>query len=184
MDKELLQEKAIRCTAKDMEEIVEALRPLIISSIRKYYYKPHLFDELFQEGCVEIIEGLFDYDTSKNIPFLAYIKTRLYYFYLGKNHNREHLSLDKPNEQGDTMIDFLIDEIDIEEDFLTKEKYRDLQIAVSLLPERQRQIIIDFYFKEIPLKDIAEQIGIQYRSCVNSKTQGIANLRKYLNKQT
>lgn len=179
MKKEEIQLRAVRCSEEDMVKIVEALRPLILSSIRKYYNKRHLYDELFQEGCVEIIEGLLDYDAEKGIPFIAYIKKRLYYYYLGKNHNKEELSLDKENEEGDSLISLLQSDVDIEKDLLNKEEYRELQIAVSRLPERQRNIIIDFYFRKMKIKDIGEKYGISYRSCVNSKTKGLHNLRKH-----
>ena len=179
MKKEELQKRAVRCSGEDIEVIVEALRPLILSSIRKYYNKLHLYDELFQEGCVEVVEALLDYNPSTNIPFLAYIKKRLYDFYLGKKHNKEDISLDKENEEGDALIELLQSETDIEGEYLEKEEYRELQIAVSTLPERQRNIIVDFYFRRMKLQDISERYGISYRSCVNSKAQGLENLRKY-----
>ena len=126
-----------------------------------------------------MVEALLDYNPSTNIPFLAYIKKRLYYFYLGKNHNKEEISLDKENEEGDSLIELLQSETDIEGEYLEKEAYRELQIAVSCLPERQRNIIVDFYFRRMKLQDISERYGISYRSCVNSKAQGLKNLRKY-----
>ncbi len=72
-----------------MEEIVVELKPLILSSLRKYYNKAYLYDELFQEGCVKVVEAVLDYDPTLKVPFLAYIKKRLYYFYLGKNHKKK-----------------------------------------------------------------------------------------------
>lgn len=179
MKKEEMQKRAERCTGEDMEEIVKDLRPLILSSIRKYYNKIYLYDELFQEGCVEVVEALLDYDPFTKVPFLAYIKKRLYYFYLGKNHKKEEISLDKENEEGDALIELLASDTDIEGDFLEKTEYKELQIAVSRLPERQRNIVIDFYFHRMKLKEISLKYGISYRSCVNSKTQGLENLRAY-----
>lgn len=45
----------------DLEKILEAYRPLIISSIQRYANYPHLFEDLYQDGVVEIISALNDY---------------------------------------------------------------------------------------------------------------------------
>ena len=66
--------------------VVEAYKPLLISSIKKYYNKNHQFEELLQEGILEIIESIRDFDQSRNIPFSGYLKRRIYYFYLGKKN--------------------------------------------------------------------------------------------------
>ena len=175
----MLEEKSIR----EIGEVVEALRPLILSSIYKYYNKPYLYDELFQEGCVEVVEGFLDYEPERGISFPAYMKTRLRFFYLGKNRRMEILSLDEANEQGDALIDTLEDDFNLEEYFENQEQYRKLQIAISHLPPRQLDMINEFYLKGKSLKEIAKEYGLSYRSCVNSKAQGLKNLRKYLERE-
>ncbi len=57
---------------------------MIISSIRRYYNRIELYDDLIQEGYEIILIAIDDYDPAKGAYFLGYIKTMLKYLYLGK----------------------------------------------------------------------------------------------------
>lgn len=172
---------------KDMSRcdlVVQAYRPLILSSMKKYFNKYYLFEDLYQEGVLQVCQGILDYDKDMNIPFKAYISSRLRYFYLGLNRDRKYrtdLSLDYEDEEsGSSLMDLLVGDTDIEKLYEDKETYYDLVDALGKLSCRQRQIIIDFYIRGKAIRDIAEDMDIACRTCYNLKTMGMKNLRKFL----
>lgn len=179
-----LVEKIIK--EKDISKahiVVESYKPLLISAIKKFYNKHNLFEELLQEGVLEICEAILDFDEGKNIPFSGYLKSRIYYFYLGKNNVKDdHISLDKEieGEENISLIDLISDSTNIEEDYNTKERNQKLYNGLKKLTENQRNIIIDFYFNNMSLKEIASKYGKSYRTIVNTKINGLKKLKKIL----
>ncbi len=171
---------------KDMDKayiVVDAYKPLLISSIRKFYNKPNLYEELLQEGILEICNAILDYDSTKNIPFGGYLKTRIYYFYLGKNNYKDStLSLDEKivDDESLTLNDILADSTNIEEEFMIREDNKTLYNALEKLTNKQRNIVIDFYFNGLNLKDISTKYGISYRTAVNTKTVALKKLKRFL----
>ena len=169
---------------KDMENvdvIVRKYHPLIVSSINRYYNKPHEFEELYDEGVLEVCEALRDYDFKRNDSFGGYLKSRLYFFYISKNKVKESLSLDEPIGEDDlTLMDTLMDPSNIEEDFEVKEEYRALYESIKSLTERQRNVLLDFYIRKESISDIAKNYGVKYRTVVNTKTMALEKMKKYL----
>lgn len=170
--------------SKDMANvhlIVEKYHPLIVSSIKRYYNKPHEFEELYDEGVLEVCEALMDYDFNKNDSFGGYLKSRLYFFYISKNKFKEDLSLDSPvGEEDLTLMDMLMDPMNIEEEYEINEEYRILYKAIGELTERQRRVLLDFYIGKFSISEIANKYDIKYRTVVNTKTMALKKLKKYL----
>ncbi len=167
---------------KNVDVIIKKYHPLLVSSIRRYYNKPHEFDELYDEGILEICEALKDYEKSKNSSFGGYLKSRLYYFYLGKNNLQEILSLDKPlGEENDiSLMDILEDEQDIQEDYNRSLEYGSLYDSLKILTKRQKNILLDFYINGLSIQQIAEKYHIKYRTAFNTKKTALEKLKKYL----
>lgn len=170
--------------SKDMANvhlIVEKYHPLIVSSINRYYNKPHEFEELYDEGVLEVCEALMDYDVNKNDSFGGYLKSRLYFFYISKNKFKENLSLDSPiGEEDLTLMDMLMDPMNIENEYEINEEYKILYKAIGELTERQRRVLLDFYIGRFSISDIAKKYDIKYRTVVNTKTMALKKLKKYL----
>lgn len=95
-----LVEKAKNGDTKAIGQIVEKLQPLLISSIRRYYNKPNDYDDLMQDGNMKILESIRDYDSTKGVYFLGYIKTNIRYLYLDKHKQRIHQSLNQTLRDG------------------------------------------------------------------------------------
>lgn len=171
---------------KDMDNadiVVESYKPLLISAINKFYNKPHLYEELLQEGYLEICEAILDFDESKNIYFSGYLKSRIYYFYLGKNNkNYDYIPLDmKINSDEDfSLLDIIPDSLNIEEDYILKERKEIIKKAINSLTKRQKEIILDFYFNNMSMVEIAKKYSINYRTVVNTKVNGLKKMKKYL----
>lgn len=61
----------------DDVRIYKVFEPLIITSIKKYYDRSDIFNELIDEGKTEIMYEIMEYDSDKKVPFNAYLKSRL-----------------------------------------------------------------------------------------------------------
>lgn len=175
-----LVEEAIKGNKEALEEIIDRLQPLIISSIRKYYNKGNEYEDLIQEGNLTILESLKDFDQSRGVHFLGYIKLNLKYLYLNKHKRKIHLSLNEPVGDGEVeAIDLLEskdkDAIDI---LLEDERSLELNMALERLTERQKEVVLLFYMENMSMEEIGKKLGISYRTVVNLKTKALENLRK------
>ena len=173
---------AIKGNKDAVEEIINQLQPLIISSIRKYYNIGKEYEELIQEGNLMILESLKTYDPNKGVHFLGYIKLNLKYLYLNKHKRKIHLSLNEPvGDEGQEIIELLISDnkeaIDI---ILEDEINAELKKALEKLTKRQREIVILYYVENISIKEISHRLNISYRTVVNIKTKALENLKKYM----
>lgn len=178
-----LLEKARQGDLESKEEILNRLRPLIIRKIQKYYYNKEQFQDLVQEGYETVLECIKDYDEKRGVHFLGYVKTMLKYKYLDKHKERTYASLNTPigEDKEDEWID-LLESGDKEqvEVVIDKETNDELREALLTLTNRQREVTLLFYIKGLSMKEIAERLGISYRTVVNTKTRALEKLREQL----
>lgn len=165
-----------------VEEIISNLQPLLVSSIRRYYYNKNEFEDLMQEGNLKILESIDKYDEDKGVYFLGYVKTMLKYMYLDKHKERQHMSLNEKAAGGeDEIIDLLVSEdLDIGERIANRDEIEELSDKLKELTQRQREIIILFYIEKKNMHQIAEKLNISYRTVVNTKTMSLKKLREML----
>ena len=180
-----LVEKAKNGDRKAMEEIIEKLQPLLISSIRRYYNKPKEYEDLIQDGNIKIMESINDYDRDKAVYFLGYIKMNIKFLYLDKHKEKIHGSLNETLEGGQLeRIDLLAGEdIDFLEDIIKKEEEIELENSFEILTPRQRRIVYLYYGKDMSIGQISSELGIAYRTVYNIKTRALKKLEKELKKE-
>ena len=165
------------------EEILNRLRPLIISSIKSYYNRREHYEELIQEGDLCILECIESFNDEKKVYFLGYVKLQLRYLYLDKNKERHHSSLNimvgdqKSEEYINTIAS---DQENGPEDMIQIETYKELQNSLNYLTARQREVVLLFYIKRKSIGSIANQLGVSYRTIVNTKTRALEKLREQL----
>ncbi|MBS4535798.1 sigma-70 family RNA polymerase sigma factor [Clostridium sp. D2Q-14] len=165
------------------EELIEKFRPLILSSMKRYYFNNQEFEDLLQEGFEVIIKGIKDFDKKKGVKFPGYLKTILNFHYLNKlRNNKQMISLNMPigEDESITLLDTLESEIDIEEEYIKDEETNELYNSLEVLTQRQKEIIILFYVERLKISEIAVKLGISYRTVINIKVQAIEKLRKTL----
>jgi RNA polymerase sporulation-specific sigma factor len=167
------------------EKLLDMIEPLIISSIKRYYYGDELMEDMIQEGKIRVLECLDTFDSEKGVYFLGYVKAQLRYLYLNLNKAKEfEISLNSTLDLGDgsvELIDSLIDEtVDVEGDLIKKYINKNLKDTLDILTDRESQVIYLYYFKNIGMKDIAKELGLAYRTVVNTKVNGVEKVRKTL----
>lgn len=174
-----LLELSKRGDRKAKEELLTKLHPLIISSIKRYYNKVDIYDDLIQEGYEVILKGIKDYDPNKGVYFLGYIKLNLKYHYLNKYKEKQLLSLNEPIGDGELEIMDLIEDEGLTpiDKILDKEIHRLLNQSLNTLTQRQREIVVEYYINNLSIGQIADKLGLSYRTVVNTKTTGINKLK-------
>jgi len=184
--KELVQ----RCKAGDLtakEELLINLRPLILSSIRKYYFGKEELEDLLQEGYLKLLLEIKRFDESKGVPFLGYVKLQLKYFYMekGKKHLHEIINLheSRVSDEQISLIDMLADqEADIETRLVEAEDRVRLGQALKRLSKKQRQIIYLHYGEGFNMRVIAGQLGVHYQTVVKTKDRAVKKIRNMFNR--
>lgn len=167
---------------KAKEEIINRLQPLIISSIKRYYFNKNEFEDLMQEGNLQILESIELYVEEKGVYFLGYIKMRLKHMYLEKHKQRTHSSLNqKIGDGGVEIVDLLVsDDEDILVDMVLGEDIKDLRDKLKELTKRQREVVLLFYIEKMSIGEIRKKLGISYRTVVNTKTMALKKLNKIM----
>ncbi len=167
---------------KAKEELLKKLHPLIISSIRRYYNKISDYDNLIQDGYEVVLKCIQEYDPTKEVHFLGYVKTMLRYCYLNKHKEKYLISLNEPVKDGETgeIGDFIPDDRDDIEEIFEKEERIKLYNSLNSLTDRQKEIIIDYYINNLPINQIAAKMGISYRTVVNIKTSALKKLQSLI----
>lgn len=178
IDDEMI-ERALKGSVEAKDTIIELLEPLIKSSISRYYFRAYLYDDLMQDGKLEILRCFEKFDPSQGVHFLGYVKTMLRYYYLNRNRDVECFSLDETNDEGLSQLELLQSEENIEEDYIESEINDELKLAMNKLTDIEKSVILDFYFNNLSLYEIADKRGIKYRTAVNNKTRAINKLKSY-----
>ena len=160
-------------------ELLSRLNPLIISSIRHYYYNPHLYEDLLQEGYEIVLRSIEEYDSSKGSYFLGFVKLKLKYHYLNKH--KENMLFPKSNYRKwwNGAIELIKDDEPSPLDkAIQNEELTKLKQAINSLTPRQREVVIAYYIEDMSIGEIGEKLGIAYRTVVNTKARAIDVLKK------
>lgn len=159
------------------ETLLLKLNPLIISSIRRYYNRIDQYDDLIQEGYETILLAIENYNPTRGVRFLGYTKAMLKYLYLEKHREKEFLSLNNTVDNGE-FIDLLEGNEENPIDIIIKNEETEILFeSLNCLTERQKQVVVDYYINRLSIDEIADRLGISYRTVVNTKTQGINKLK-------
>lgn len=74
-------------------------------------------------------------------------------------------------------------EPDVLEQILTKERYRDLYMAINRLPQIQREVLVLSYFGEMKSREISRILGITEENVRVIAYRGRRNLKKLLEQE-
>lgn len=162
---------------ENMEAIMEAYMPLIISNARKF--SSFEFDEVVDESRMILIDAIGDYDESRG-SFGNFLKLRLRYHFLDMAKKAPVDSLDDLDSSGTPLIDGLVDDYDFEQDLLKNEDYALLYDAMNRLSELDRKIVWLKYIYSYPNAEVADIMGLSYKTVANRSSLALKKLREIL----
>lgn len=163
---------------KYQEILLNELEPLLYKNIYRHWsVNDPIIEDLLQEGYVVVLQALKAFDESKEIHFLAFIKSKIRYFYL--NCYRNSLKHAKNSISHCNIDDLEIGDLkeNVEEKILKDEEISLLESCIGMLTEKERQLIYSFYFDETPIGEIAEKLNISYSTACCKKSQVLKKLR-------
>ncbi|KXG76323.1 sigma-70 family RNA polymerase sigma factor [Thermotalea metallivorans] len=170
---------------KAKEEILRRLTPLVLASIRRYYFGTEDPEDLLQEGYLKILMETERFDGERGVPFLGYMKQQLKFFYMDLGRQkRQDISLDAYVDHGEERIRLLdllpADDTAVEEKILQREISHSLGQALKKLTHKQKRIIGLHFIQGIKLARIAQDLGVHYQTVVKVKDAAIRKLRGLL----
>ncbi|MGF0095230.1 sigma-70 family RNA polymerase sigma factor [Peptoniphilus sp. SGI.035] len=165
-------------------KVLDMLEPLIRSSIKSYCPVFSEFEDLYSDGRAVVLSCIEDFDNKRS--FLKYVKLSLKYYYLNTykyllNVNSDVHEVAKDDEEDNLDVFNSIDAgVDIEGDYLERERLGILKKAMDSLTPRQETVIRLFFYERLGLCDIANFLGISKWTVVNLKRNAIKNMRDYI----
>lgn len=180
-------DKAREKDVEAMEKVMEMLTPLVTASAKKYFLGDMPYEDLMQEGYMVIAECVDQFDADRGIPFLGYVKTtlRFHFMDLGRKSLKEQCdSLNRTLKSSDgdiTLMDVIADdEASADGAMLQDEKMKALARGIKTLSPRELQVISLNYYVGLNMVEVAQELGIAYRTVVNTKVHALRKLEAYL----
>lgn len=151
-------------------------KPLIIYEAKKIFGK--VDDDLIQEGYVVFLEAKKKFDKSRGVPFNAYLAQQLRFHYLEEIRKKKPaLSLQGRAGQDGTLEECLPAKENIEEEVMEMQIEEKIKHALNQLSDQQRFIIIEIFFHNKKLPQIAEEMQISYETAKTHKKRAMKKLR-------
>lgn len=159
------------------ERIMADYMPLIYATVSRF--NAFETEEAIDEAKMVLIEAILVYDESQG-TFGNYLKHRLNYYFWDKAKKPSPLSLDDENGNGRSLKDDLQSDNDIEDDFFTKEEYKNLYEKIKKLDKKDILIIKLKYWEKLSYKNIGDLIGLSAKTVRNRHSLAVKKLRKMM----
>jgi|GEM_PF-2587538 len=163
---------------------MEALeyKPLIIYEAKKIFGKVN--DDLIQEGYLVFLEAKKKFDKTRGVPFNAYLAQQLRFHYLEETRkSKPALSLQgRAGEEG-TLEDVLPAKEDTEEEVMEMQMEEKIKQALNQLSDQQRNIIIEIFFNNKKLPQVADDMEITYETAKTHKKRAMKKLRSLISNE-
>jgi RNA polymerase sigma factor (sigma-70 family) len=143
--------------------LIQKYKPLLYSMGQKYNLSNLPPEELIAEGIVVLLMTINDYDSRLNVPYGAFLKKQLFYYWVEKAKKfRYTTSLDEMprDSEGLSLIDRLCDpNLLIETDYTDLELQKALRDLLKGLRPRQLWLLNEHYAKGRSFKDLSLEAG-------------------------
>jgi len=114
-------------------------------------------EDVLQEAFIKIYVNLNDYDTKYSFSSWAYRITHNEAInYLRKNKKVTTVPLETDDEESANLIDILKSEINVEEEVFKKDIVEQIQKAISMLPDKYREVLILRYMEDMDYQEISD----------------------------
>lgn len=163
------------------QKLITALEPLIYKMMMHIPKDSRDRQELYQQSALIILEAISLYKEETGVPFAAFIKRQLQYWYWEQYRRYKYtLSLDGGWEEGKSPLDTMkSEEIQPESAVLQTEEATALQKAMGYMTQKQQMAVIDYYCGGKSLSQVADRLGCSYRVAVKHKEAGLRKLKEY-----
>jgi RNA polymerase sigma factor (sigma-70 family) len=150
-----LIEQCIACNRMAQKKLYDQYAPLLYGIIKRYTYNGGQADEILNDGFYKIFTGLHLY-TFKG-SFEGWMRRIVI------NTITDHFRKYIKNEPVKTDIEPM--DIRVDDDAVSKLRYKELLALVHELPDTQRAVFNLFVFEQLSHKEIAEQLGLNENNC-------------------
>lgn len=128
----------------------------LVSRLIKNYYKSFCeslyyieYDDLFEVGCIGLIKAVDSYDISHKVKFVTYASRCILneiLMFLRKNKKLGNInSLNNNIDDEFEFMDLLLDDTNIENDYIDKELKKEVIESLVVLSELERKIVIMYF---------------------------------------
>lgn len=172
-----------------MEEICRRFECLAIKLCRRTYIRGWEMNDLMQTVSMALIKAVKMYkNCGTSFPSYAAsaMRRELYYRIRSTMSKPSCCSIYAGHDNGEDFFDaFEIEDKNccIEEDFVHSEKIEFLKEAVLMLPEKERDLIVECFFHEMSLKEYSKKKGMSYRNAGYIKKKALSRLRSIFDKK-
>lgn len=180
-------QKSLNGDKKFQEILLKKLHPLIYKNIYRYYsVEDSIVEDLVQEGYIVILKSLKSFDKNRNVHFLRYVKTKMYYyyknFYRNTKHQRETISLNQKLESTNNNLELeniIVDSnISLEDKISKEEEIKEILKNIEKLSKKEQDVLNLYYKEELTMDEIAGKLNIAYRTVIGRKYTAICKLKK------
>lgn len=115
-------------------------------------------EDLLQEIFIKVYRNLNGFDTSLKFSTWVYriAHNEIISQYRKKKQNRFSIELDANDEEARSLSDLLTDTLNVESQYLDREKANAVRMALGELPSKYRDILVLHYFEELSYREISD----------------------------
>lgn len=136
--------------------------------MKKYWSSYYDQQELVSIGNIGLVNAINTFDISRNVSFSTYATTCInneIYKFLYHNKKKDEISLNKVIKTDVfgldiTLGDTLLDDADLEYDYLEEELKQTLKMVICTLPIREQYIINKYFEEGLTLEKISEELEV------------------------
>lgn len=152
------------------KEFIERNLRLVLQISYKYKESVSDMEDLLSIGTIGLIKATRTFDLSKGILFSTYagrcIDNEILLSLRKERKKRNEISLqtvlayDASDDKTLTIEDSLASDFDIEKMYLDKEQSQEVAEAILSLPERAREILLQYYFQDKNQREVGAEMGL------------------------
>jgi RNA polymerase sigma-70 factor (ECF subfamily) len=147
------------------EMLVERYRQELFHFLARFAGSRAAAEDIFQEAFLQVHLSIDTFDTSRRFkPWLFTIAANKARDYLRKRKRRPAMPLSAPigsDAEGQTFIDLMEADLPMPSDKVERDELSDrVAMAVDLLPDHLKEILLLAYFQKLSYNEIAEVLGI------------------------
>ena len=150
----------------------------ILSKIKNY----NLAHDVFQDTFVKVINSLKNgnyNEEGKFVPWVMRIAHNLVIDHFRRQSKKRSVS---PNEDFD-IFDIIKDpNLNIEQDMISEQIFKDVRNLIDKLPNDQKEVVVMRYYKVLSFKEIAASTGVRINTALGRMRYAVMNLRKLIEK--